>query len=83
LFLHLGNDRVIAGHRVIAILNIEDMPSAAAEGLMATARLDRPVEYIDNRKKKKALVLCDDQVYISPISSHTLYKRALQGLEEV
>jgi regulator of extracellular matrix RemA (YlzA/DUF370 family) len=83
MYLHLGNDRVISGDSLIAIINIEEPLSADLRDIIEIAEIDKKLINISLNDKKKALVLCDDQVYLSPISSNTLYKRAIHFRKEV
>jgi regulator of extracellular matrix RemA (YlzA/DUF370 family) len=82
MFLHLGNDRVISGDKVIAIVNIEEPLSDELKEIMETAEVERRLTNISTKDKKKALIICDDGVYLSPISSNTLYKRAIHYYKE-
>jgi hypothetical protein len=50
---------------------------------MEIARSERKLVNISEKGKNKALVLCDDKVCLSPISSNTLYKRASHFTGEV
>ena len=83
MFLHLGNSKVISGNSVIAILNIEDPISNDLQEIMENAALERKLVNISKNDKKKALVICDEGVYLSPISSTTLYKRSIHNQKEV
>ncbi len=83
MFLHLGNSKVISGNSVIAILNIEDPISNDLQEIMENAALERKLINISKNDKKKALVICDEGVYLSPISSTTLYKRSIHHQKEV
>jgi len=83
VFLHLGNSKVISGNSVIAILNIEDPISNDLQEIMENAALERKLINISKNDKKKALVICDEGVYLSPISSTTLYKRSIHHQKEV
>jgi extracellular matrix regulatory protein B len=83
LFLHLGNSKVISGNSIIAILNIEDPISNDLQEIIENAALDKKLINISKKDKKKALVVCDEGIYISPISSNTLYKRAIHYQKEV
>jgi regulator of extracellular matrix RemA (YlzA/DUF370 family) len=83
MYLHLGNDRVISGDSLIAIINIKEPLSADLRDIIEIAEIDKKLINISLNDKKKALVLCDDQVYLSPISSNTLYKRAIHFRKEV
>lgn len=79
MFLHLGNDRVISGEKLIAILNLEGATAEPIEKMLADAGKGKRLIKISSKDKNKSLVVCDDRLYISPISSHTLYKRSIQN----
>ena len=83
MFLHLGNSKVISGKSVIAILNIEDPISNDLQEILENAALERKLINISKNDKKKALVICDEGFYLSPISSTTLYKRSIHYQKEV
>lgn len=83
MFIHLGNDAVITAQSLIAIINIEDPWSEDVQDVIDLAEMERRLVTISDQEKKKALVICDDGVYISPISSQTLYKRANNFYREV
>lgn len=83
MYIHLGNDVVISAQSLIAIVNIEEPLSADLQDIIDIAALDRKLINITEKDKKKALVICDDCAYISPISSQTLYKRANNYYGEV
>lgn len=83
MFIHLGNDVVITAQSLIAIINIEDPWSEDVQDVIDLAEMERRLVTISDQEKKKALVICDDGVYISPISSQTLYKRANNFYREV
>lgn len=82
VYLHLGDDTIISGEKIIAIVNLEEPVSADLKQLIEDAKLDKTLRIISN-EKKKAMVFCDNCQYLSPISSNTLYKRAIQFLKEV
>lgn len=81
MFLHLGNDRVISGEKVIAIVNLEGLADETTRIMMERAAGDGRLAKVGPTDKQKALVICDDCLYISPISSHTLYKRSISRQE--
>lgn len=83
MYIHLGNNYIIPSENVIAIINIESPTSEDIMDIIDTAKLDRKLEYISEKGKEKALIICDDKVYLSPISSTTLYKRAFSHYKEV
>lgn len=76
MYVHLGNNYIIPANKIIAILSIEPPISSDIEDIIDIARNDRKLINISNNDKQKALIICDDNVFISPISSNTLYKRA-------
>jgi regulator of extracellular matrix RemA (YlzA/DUF370 family) len=82
MFLHLGNDKVISGDSVIAILNITEPISNDLQEIIENAELEKKLINISKKEKKKALIVCDEGVYLSPISSNTLFKRAIQYHKE-
>jgi len=83
MYIHLGNDVVVSAVDVIAILNIEDLISADLRDIIEIAEIEKKLMIISKNEKRKALVICDDRSYISPISSNTLYKRASHYPKEV
>lgn len=83
MFIHLGNDVVITAQNLIAIINIEDPWSEDLQDIIDMAEMERKLITISDQEKKKALVICDDYIYISPISSQTLNKRANNFYREV
>ncbi len=83
MYIHLGNDVVISAVDVIAILNIEEPISADLRDIIEIAEIERKLVNISKKDKRKALIVCDDRLYLSPISSNTLYKRASHYPKEV
>jgi regulator of extracellular matrix RemA (YlzA/DUF370 family) len=83
VYLHLGDDIIISGDKIIAIINLDEPVSEVLKELIDDAEVDKILHTISRNDKKKALVLCDDCHYLSPISSNTLYKRAIQFRKEV
>ncbi len=82
MFLHLGNDVVVAGSDVIAIINIEKKISQEIKAMIKEADECYQLVNIGEKEKNKSLVIADKKLYISPISSQTLQKRALNYLKE-
>lgn len=82
MFLHLGNDVVVAGSEVIAIVNIEKKLSPEIKKMINEAEEQYRLVNIGEKEKNKSLVIGDNKLFISPISSQTLHKRALNYLKE-
>ncbi|MCG8501431.1 MAG: DUF370 domain-containing protein [Firmicutes bacterium] len=80
MFLHLGGDIVVRLKDVIAILDLETttiskiskefLKVAEEEGFIVNISDDLPKSFIITEIEKKS------KIYLSPISSATLYKRA-------
>jgi regulator of extracellular matrix RemA (YlzA/DUF370 family) len=83
VYIHLGNNYIISSQNLIAILNIEPPLSEDLIDIIDTAKLDKKLINISKKGKEKALIVCDNKVYLSPISSTTLYKRAFTYCKEV
>lgn len=80
MFIHLGGDIVISIKDVISIMDIESsnlsnttkefLSIAEDEGFIQKISEDEPKSFILTEKDNKTII------YLSPISSVTLYKRA-------
>ncbi|MGE5633454.1 MAG: extracellular matrix regulator RemB [Caulobacteraceae bacterium] len=80
MFIHLGGDVVISLKDIISIMDIESsnmsnntrefLKTAEDEGFIRKISNDEPKSFILAEKEKKTVI------YLSPISSITLYKRA-------
>jgi regulator of extracellular matrix RemA (YlzA/DUF370 family) len=79
MYVHLGNNFIIAGEKIIAVLNYAAPVSEDVKEIVEIAELEKKMVNISNNGKEKAVVVCDDRVYLSPISSVTLLKRAFHG----
>ncbi|MDD4171217.1 MAG: DUF370 domain-containing protein [Syntrophomonas sp.] len=83
MYLHLGDDKVILGDSLIAILNLGDPVSSDLIEIIENAQLEKKLFNISLKDKNKSLVVCNDKLYLSPISSNTLFKRAIYFRREV
>ena len=80
MFIHLGGDTVISLKDVISIMDVESsnlsnttkefLSIAEDEGFIQKISEDEPKSFILTEKNNKTII------YLSPISSVTLYKRA-------
>jgi hypothetical protein len=80
MFIHLGGDTVISLKDVISIMDIESSNLSSTtkeflsisedEGFIQKISEDEPKSFILTEKNNKTII------YLSPISSVTLYKRA-------
>lgn len=83
MYIHLGNNHIISAQSIIAILNIEPQLSEDLIDIIDMAKLDKKLINVSEKGKEKALIVCDNKVYLSPISSTTLYKRAFNHYKGV
>jgi regulator of extracellular matrix RemA (YlzA/DUF370 family) len=83
VYIHLGNNYIIYSQNIIAILNLDPPIAEDIQDIMEIARSEKKLVNISEKGKDKSLVICDDKVYLSPISSHTLFKRAALFAQEV
>ncbi len=83
MYLHLGNNNIIPINEIITILNISSDISEDVKDIIDTAKLDKKLINISEKDKAKSLIVCLDRVYVSPISSTTLYKRGTGFNKEV
>lgn len=76
MFLHVGADVVVSVKRVVAIFDLRSSGVAeTTREFLALAQGEKRVTDISGGDPK-SLVLTDSEVYLSPISSLTLMKRA-------
>lgn len=76
LFIHLGGDHVLKTERIIAILDHQSQGLSKEnvtfmEGYQGTMR----TVYVSD-DQPKSMVVTEDEIFMSPISSHTLKRRA-------
>lgn len=83
MYIHLGNNYVISTTGIIAIINIESPLSEDMEDIIQLAVENKNLVKISEKDKEKSLIICNDNIYISPISSMTLYKRSFNQFKEV
>lgn len=76
MFVHIGGTTVIQAKEIIAIFNIEiESTSPVTSEFLKRAKKDGNVEFIDT-DETKSVVITEDRVYYSPISSLTLKRRS-------
>lgn len=74
MFLHLGGNVDILNQEIIAILNYKAFQKNSVEqsGFLSSAK----VIHIDPDKEIKSVILTQEEIIFSPISSWTLLKRS-------
>ncbi|NEW07261.1 DUF370 domain-containing protein [Paenibacillus sp. SYP-B3998] len=80
MFIHLGGEKIIRASELIAIFDISvEKSSKISKQFIQQAAKDKKTEQI-GEEECKSLVVTQNKVYYSPISSTTLKKRAHQLL---
>lgn len=80
MFIHLGGEKIIRAAELIAIFDVSiETSSKISKAFVNHASKEKQTEWI-GEEEPKSLVVTEDKVYYSPISSTTLKKRAQQPL---
>ncbi|AIQ10598.1 extracellular matrix regulator RemB [Paenibacillus durus] len=81
MYIHLGGEKVIRSSELIAIFDISiEKSSKLSKKFVAAALNDKRLERI-GEEEAKSIVVTQNVVYYSPISSSTLKKRSRMLLE--
>ncbi len=67
---------------IVALINAEEPLPPDTADVRDKAEAEKKLTVIAQDKKSKTLVICEKQMYLSPISSNTLYKRAMYYIWE-
>jgi hypothetical protein len=78
MYIHLGGEKIIRSAELVAIFDITiEQSSKLSKQFVAGAKKRKDVEVI-GEEESKSIVVTENKVYYSPISSSTLKKRAHQ-----
>lgn len=77
MFLHMGNDVVVPLREVISVIDLKEGPSPLNREFLTTAEEEGFVVQLSDNPV--SVVICAKQIYLSPISTKTLYRRASSG----
>lgn len=76
MFIHLGEDTVINDKSIIGIFDIDTSTvSKASRDYLTAAERGKKVIYV-NYDLPKSFIVTDECVYISPVNTATLLRRA-------
>ena len=76
MYLHIGEDTLITDKEIIGIFDMDTSTvNKATRDYLKKAETDKRVIYV-NYDLPKCFVVTDDKVYVSPINTGTLNKRA-------
>ncbi|ASS67651.1 MULTISPECIES: extracellular matrix regulator RemB [Paenibacillus] len=75
MYIHLGGEKIIRASELVAIFDISiEQSSKLSKQFVADAKKRKDVETI-GEEEPKSIVVTQNRVYYSPISSSTLKKR--------
>ncbi|NLM42025.1 MAG: DUF370 domain-containing protein [Firmicutes bacterium] len=80
MFLHIGGDVMIPLRDLIGVIDVSGFDSPVNGEFLKTAEEEGFVVQLTG--KPASLVICTKQVYLSPISTQTLSKRARRIFEQ-
>lgn len=76
MYLHIGEDTLIKDKEIIGIFDMDTSTvNKSTRDYLKKAETDKRVIYV-NYDLPKCFVVTDDKVYVSPINTGTLNKRA-------
>ena len=76
MFIHLGEDTVINDKEIIGLFDIDTSTvNKATRDYLRIAEQNKKVIYV-NYDLPKSFIVCDNNVYISPINTSTINKRS-------
>lgn len=88
MFVHIGGDIVVRTKEIISINDINTTSSEATKEFLEIAKEEGFIEDIANGQPKSFIIINKDnqqKIYLSPISSLTIKKRAnfLENVEDL
>ncbi|MCD8198651.1 MAG: DUF370 domain-containing protein [Phascolarctobacterium sp.] len=79
MYLHLGSDCMVKSEDIIAIFNLRGMKNSAYEKYFERYRHQYKIVNLSEAEERSSCILTKEILYLSPISSLTLKKRAEAG----
>lgn len=78
MYIHLGGEKIVRTSQIVAIFDLSiSQTSSQTLQFVANAQANRLIETI-GEEEPKSIVVTEQKVYFSPISTSTLKKRARQ-----
>lgn len=76
MFIHLGEATVVCDKDIIGIFDMDTSTvNKATRDYLSTAEKQKRIEYV-NFDLPKSFVVTDEKIYVSPINTATISKRA-------
>ena len=83
MFLHLGNNVMVRKDKIIAIIDVETGSNNRITKSFINNQENKKIKIISEEAKEKSYIITDDCIYLSPISSSTLFKRSVNPVTEM
>ena len=75
MFIHLGGDMVLRAEKIIAILDHQSTSLSKENQNFVAHQKTQKNTILISQDNPKSIVITDENIYLSPISSHTLKRR--------
>ena len=83
MYIHLGNNYVIPFSDILMILRINSPVPKHMKEIIDIAKTEKKLFNVSEKGKEKSMIICKERIFLSPISSTTLLKRADNFYREV
>lgn len=84
MYLHLGGDVLIKKDQIVAIIDL-DMTKLSQVNSLFLSKIknnNKNLNYISEPGREKTLIVTINDLFLSPISSLTLFKRSFSEIEK-
>lgn len=81
MFLHIGENVVVPLKEILSIIDLTKGDSRVNHEFLKTAEEEGFV--VQLTREPVSLVVCGKNIYLSPISTQTLFKRAQRGIGDL
>ncbi len=79
MFIHLGENTVITDKKIIGIFDMDTSTvNKATRDYLSLAEKEKRINYV-SYDLPKSFIVTDEKIYVSPINTSTLNKRALNS----
>ena len=83
MYIHLGNNYVVPFSDIIMLLKLNSPMPKHMNEIIEIAKTEKRLFNVSEKGKEKAMIICNEKIFLSPISSTTLFKRANNFYREV
>jgi len=82
LYIHLGGDVLIKRNKIVAIIDLEldKLGKTNQTFLENMKKHHKNIRYICKKGREKTMIVTNDDLFFSPISSITIFKRSFMDI---